>query len=76
MPIDDFVKLLEVKRYSPRSIETYASVLRQMEKGTGKAIDRSSEKRLFDYIYVWFLSVIISTPHNGLSKTRSVGLVG
>ncbi len=51
MAIVDFIRILEVKRYSSNTISTYCSMLRQAEGYFQKPISATTESELFDYIY-------------------------
>lgn len=51
MSIVDFVRILQVKRYSPNTIKTYESFLKLTQGYFGKEIGLVSETELFDYVY-------------------------
>ncbi|WP_436515423.1 site-specific tyrosine recombinase/integron integrase [Ekhidna sp. To15] len=51
MRIPDFRMILEVKRYSSNTINTYVSQLRTLSKQIDRSIDRISEKELRDCVF-------------------------
>lgn len=51
MTIVDFVRILEVKRYSPRTIGTYASFLKTAEGQLKKPLSEVKDRELFDYVH-------------------------
>ncbi len=51
MSIPDFVKILEVKRYSENTIESYVSIVKMAEQYFNKPLDKVDETALHKYFY-------------------------
>jgi len=51
MSVFDFVKILEVKRYSPNTIKTYSSFVSLVKSHFKKPLNKVSEQDLYEYIY-------------------------
>ena len=49
MPIVDFVRILEIKRYSMNTIKTYANFLKQTENVFKQPLRELNETNLFDW---------------------------
>lgn len=49
--MNDFIKILEVKRYSSNTINSYVSFLKLVEHHFNTSLDKVTEKQLFDYVY-------------------------
>ena len=51
MSVADFVKILEVKRYSPNTIKTYSSFVSLAKGYFKKPLNKVSEQDLYEYVY-------------------------
>ncbi|KAB5486880.1 tyrosine-type recombinase/integrase [Flagellimonas hadalis] len=51
MSVLDFVKILEVKRYSKNTIDSYASIVKMARHFFGKSLDQVDETELHRYFY-------------------------
>lgn len=51
MSVSDFIKILEVKRYSTNTIKTYSSFVSLVKAHFKKPLDKVSEQDLYEYIY-------------------------
>ena len=73
MSVADFVKILEVKRYSPNTIKTYSSFVSLAKGHFKKPLNKVSEQDLYEYIYNLIhhkkISFLISETNGNVPKT-------